>query len=98
MTATRLVGLDLERLSATTRCPGCHDTGRFAERCQNRVQERSPDAAGEAGGSTGNNFGAAFGEPIAFFTASQIISREKGFSRKVDILSFSALKATAAGS
>ena len=36
----------------------------------------------EAGGSTGNNLGAAFGVPIAFFTASQIISREKGFSRK----------------
>jgi hypothetical protein len=42
--------------------------------------------------------GAALGNPIAFFTASQIISREKGFSRKLDILSFSALNATAAGS
>ncbi len=30
--------------------------------------------------------------------ASQIISREKGFSRKLDILSFCALNATAAGS
>jgi hypothetical protein len=29
-------------------------------------------------------------EPIAFFTASQIVAREKGFSRKSDILSFSA--------
>ena len=41
---------------------------------------------------------ARFGEPIAFFTALQIISREKGFSRKSDMRSFSALNATALGS
>ena len=77
---------------------GCHYAGRFAGRCQNRVQERPPDTVGESGGATGDNLGAALGEPIAFATASQIISREKGFSRKLDILSFCALKATAAGS
>jgi hypothetical protein len=41
--------------------------------------------------------GPAFGELIAFSTASQIMAREKGFSRKSDIESFSALNATAAG-
>ena len=75
-----------------------HDAGRFAGRCQNRVQERPPGTVGEVGGSTGDNLGAALGEPIAFFTASQITSREKGFSRKLAILSFCALNATAAGS
>jgi hypothetical protein len=70
----------------------------FAGRRQNRVQERPADAAGEAGGSAGDNLGAAFGGPIAFFTASQITSRENGFSRKSAMESFFALNATAAGS
>ena len=78
--------------------PGCHDAGRFGGRCQNRLHERPPDTVGEAGGSTGGNSDVALEEPIAFFTAAQIISREKGFSRNSDIPSFSALNATALGS
>jgi hypothetical protein len=38
--------------------------------------------------------GAPTVDPIAFFNALQIISREKGFCRKSKILSFSALDAT----
>jgi hypothetical protein len=34
------------------------------------------------------------GDPIAFFTALQIASREKGFWRKTNTLNFSALDAT----
>jgi len=77
--------------------PECHDAGRFAERCQNRVRV-GPHVIGETGGSPGDNSDAALEEPIAFFTAAQIISREKGFSRKSDMRSFSALNATALGS
>jgi len=55
------------------------------------------DAARE-GESGDDNSDAPFAEPIAFFTALQIISRENGFSRKSDIPSFSALSATALGS
>jgi hypothetical protein len=56
------------------------------------------DATAETGESACDNSDAAFGEPIAFFTALQIISRENGFSRKSDMPSFSALNATALGS
>ena len=52
-----------------------------------------PDITGEIGGSPSDN-DAALEALIAFFTASQITSREKGFSRKSDIPSFSALNAT----
>ena len=45
-----------------------------------------------------NQADAPSGDPIAFFTALQIISREKGFSRKSNIRSFSALNATELGS
>ena len=55
-------------------------------------------ATAETGEAACDNFDAAFGEPIAFFTALQIVSRENGFSRKSDIPSFSALSATALGS
>ena len=41
---------------------------------------------------------APLGNPIAFFTALQIISREKGFWRKSNIRNFSALNATALAS
>jgi hypothetical protein len=41
---------------------------------------------------------APLGNPIAFFTALQIISREKGFWRKSNIRNFSALDATALAS
>jgi hypothetical protein len=41
---------------------------------------------------------AALGNPIAFFTALQIISREKGFWRKPNIRNFFALNATALAS
>ena len=41
---------------------------------------------------------APVGNPIAFFTALQIISREKGFWRKSNIRNFSALNATALAS
>jgi hypothetical protein len=52
------------------------------------VNPLSDSEAAVAGGLAG-------GDPMAFFTALQIISREKGFSRKSDIRSFSALNATA---
>ena len=53
----------------------------------------------EAGGSTDDNLGTALSrKPIAFFTASQITVREKGFSMNSYIECFSALKAMAAGS
>src|ERR1700722_9387708 len=71
-----------------------HDAGRF----QNRFQKRPPDPVGEVGGSIGDTLGTVFWEPIAFFVASWITSRENGFWRKSDIESFSALTATAAGS
>ena len=54
-------------------------------------------ATAETGEPACDNSDAAFGDPIAFFTALQIVSREKGFSRKADIPSFSALNATALG-
>ncbi len=54
-------------------------------------------ATAETGESAWDNSDACFEEPTAFFTALQIISREKGFSRKSDIPSFSALSATALG-
>jgi hypothetical protein len=77
---------------------GCHDAGRFVGRCQNRVRV-GPDISGEIGGAApGDNSDAALAELTAFFTAAQIISREKGFSRNSDIPSFSALNATALGS
>src|ERR1700676_2619183 len=41
-----------------------------------------------------NQANATFGDPIAFFTALQIVSREKGFCRKSDTLSFSVLDVT----
>jgi hypothetical protein len=50
---------------------------------------------GENGGSPGDNSDAALEEPIAFFTAAQIVSREKGFLRKSNIRNFSALNVTA---
>jgi hypothetical protein len=42
-------------------------------------------ATAETGETACDNSAAAFGDPIAFFTALQISSREKGFSRKSDI-------------
>jgi hypothetical protein len=86
------------RISEVVSQPKVDFDYRFAGRFQNRVQESPPAAVVGAGESTSDNFGAASGEPIAFFTASQIIVRENGFSRKSDIQSFSALSATAAGS
>jgi hypothetical protein len=56
------------------------------------------DATAGTGESACDSSDARFGEPIAFFTALQIISREKGFSRKSDMRSFSAHNATALGS
>ena len=50
-------------------------------------------AAG-AGGLFPNQANAPLGDPITFFTALQIISREKGFWRKSNIRNFSALDAT----
>ena len=73
--------------------PGCDDFGR---RFQNRVPA-DPDITGEIGGSPSDN-DAALEALIAFFTASQITSREKGFSRNSDIRSFSAFNAMTCGS
>ena len=88
-----------QNLNEAIRLAGrCHDAGRFAGRCQNRVRGGS-DISGEIDGAApGDNSDAALGEVNAFFTAAQIISREKGFSRNSDIPSFSALNATALGS
>jgi len=41
-------------------------------------------ATAETDESACDNSDAAFGDPIAFFTALQIVSRENGFSRKSD--------------
>ena len=69
----------------------------FVQRRQNRDLVGLV-ATAETGESACDNSDAAFGDPIAFFTALQIVSRENGFSRKSDIPSFSALSATALGS
>jgi len=63
------------------------------------VPESSPggrDIIGETGRLPGDSADAALEAPIAYLTASQIISREKGFSRKLDRQSFSALNTTVA--
>ena len=74
-----------------------YDAALIRQRRQNRDLVRL-GATAETGEAACDNSDAAFGEPIAFFTALQITSREKGFSRKSDIPSFSALNATALGS
>ena len=51
-------------------------------------------ATAETGETACDNFVAAFGDPIAFFTALQIVSRENGFWRKSNIRNFSALDTT----
>jgi hypothetical protein len=67
------------------------------QRRQNRDLVRL-DATAGTGESACDGSDARFREPIAFFTALQIICREKGFSRKTDMRSFSAHNATALGS
>jgi hypothetical protein len=74
-----------------------YDAALIRQRRQNRDLVRL-GATAETGKAACDNFDASFGEPITFFTALQITSREKGFSRKSDIPSFSALNATALGS
>jgi hypothetical protein len=81
---------DVKRVGGGRDYDGTH----IRQRRQNRDLVRS-DATAGTGGSALDNSDARFGEPIAFFTALQIISRENGFSRKSDIPSFSALNATA---
>jgi hypothetical protein len=75
-----------------------YDGTHIRQRRQNRDLVPLDATAETPGESACDNSDAAFGEPIAFFTALQIVSRENGFSRKSDIPSFSALNVTALGS
>jgi hypothetical protein len=55
-------------------------------------------ATAETGKPACDDFDAAFGDPIAFFTALQIVARENGFSRKSDPQGFYCAKTETAPS